>query len=83
MKIKLMIVASILLAIGIGAIFVYIPLKQEKDRLASDAQVSKQTATTLKSQVADMQKKEAAKNYSLFLYIPLSPYEKFNILPTS
>lgn len=60
MKLKLMILASVLLALGIGAILVFIPLKQEKDRLANEAQISKQTATTLKSQVADLQKKEAA-----------------------
>lgn len=60
MKIKLMILFSIILAVSIGAIVVYIPFKQEKDRLANEAKISKQTATTLKSQVADMQKREAA-----------------------
>jgi len=54
-----MILFSIILAVGIGAIIVFIPLKQEKDRLTKEAQEAKNTASTLKSQVADMQKKES------------------------
>lgn len=60
MKIKLMVFLSVALATAIGAILVFIPLKQEKDRLANEAKISKQTATSLKTQVADMQKREAS-----------------------
>ena len=58
MKIKLMILLTVIFAIGIGAIIVYIPLKQQKDRLAAEAQEAAAKSKALDAQVKSMQNEE-------------------------
>lgn len=54
MKAKIMMVLAVLLAIGIGAIIVYLPLKQEKDRLADQIKRSQEVGKSLEKKVAEM-----------------------------
>jgi hypothetical protein len=54
MKAKVMMVLTILLATGIGAIIVYLPLKQEKDRLADQITRSQEVKKSLEKKVAEI-----------------------------
>jgi len=54
MKAKIMMVLAVLLAIGIGAIIAYLPLKQEKDKLADQIKRSQEVEKSLEKKVEEM-----------------------------
>ena len=54
MKAKIMMILAVLLAIGIGAIIVYLPLKQEKDKLADQIKRSQEVEKSLEKKVEEM-----------------------------
>lgn len=59
MKAKIMMVLAVILAIGIGAIIVYLPLKQEKDRLADQIKRSQEVEKSLGKKVEEMNTQQA------------------------
>ena len=59
MKTKIMLVLAVLLAVGIGAIIVYLPLKQEKDRLADQIKRSQEVEKSLEKKVEEMNAQQA------------------------
>ncbi|MBI4973011.1 hypothetical protein HZC27_00150 [Candidatus Roizmanbacteria bacterium] len=59
MKAKIMMVIAVLLAVGIGAIIVYLPLKQEKDRLADQIKRSQEVEQSLTKKVEEMNAQQA------------------------
>lgn len=59
MKAKIMMVLAVLLAVGIGAIIVYLPLKQEKDKLADQIKRSQEVEISLNKKVEEMNATQA------------------------
>ena len=54
-----MMLLAVLLAVGIGAIIVYLPLKQEKDRLADQIKRSQEVEQSLTKKVDEMNTQQA------------------------
>src|SRR3989338_509626 len=55
MKVKIMFLLAVVFAVGVGALIVFLPFKQEKDRLADQMAISSAKEKSLTNKVAEMQ----------------------------